>query len=428
MQCLYCGVPLAILRTLADGAFCCDEHRHLHEESFKRSPPEPPLCGLADLGRPQPQAADRAAAAIANIRPSPIKPQAAIRPVMPPGGRIAKGWPPQADRTRLAFKRPVPRLWSDRSALSTATPLEQTCTPLLPRRDVRLGELRRVMPAHVQHGIPKPERGGVRAPEPHARTLQAIWHAVGHHKLIAVIAPLLLLLTLNAARPRLYKSAAILNASSGSTPDGIFGRNWQAFRKRMAQRAAVDYSDDFRAGLDQWVLPTGSAPKWEYDSVGFVRPGGLALFRPTLRTEDCEIDFGARIDRKALGFVFRAADASNYQAVRLVITKGGALPEVHLIRYAVIDGREGFKTEKPVPSLTRTDTFFNVHVSVRGNDLTLMIEGKVADFWTDDRVKAGGVGFFCGKGESARIRRVQVSHQNDALGRLCAYIASERSD
>src|SRR5579864_7858497 len=31
MQCLYCGIPLAILRMLENGTFCCDEHRDLYE-------------------------------------------------------------------------------------------------------------------------------------------------------------------------------------------------------------------------------------------------------------------------------------------------------------------------------------------------------------------------------------------------------------
>ena len=56
---------------------------------------------------------------------------------------------------------------------------------------------------------------------------------------------------------------------------------------------------------------------------------------------------------------------------------------------------------------------------------SLMIPDKVADFWTDDRLKTGGIGFFCGKGEQARLRYVDVSYQNDTLGRFCAFIASD---
>jgi hypothetical protein len=62
-------------------------------------------------------------------------------------------------------------------------------------------------------------------------------------------------------------------------------------------------------------------------------------------------------------------------------------------------------------------------VDVRGSDFTIMAQGQLVDFWTDSRLTRGGVGFFCSRGEKARVRWVEVSHQYDALGRLCAYLA-----
>ena len=56
-------------------------------------------------------------------------------------------------------------------------------------------------------------------------------------------------------------------------------------------------------------------------------------------------------------------------------------------------------------------------------DFTIVAQGQVVDFWSDNRIRKGGVGFFCGRGEKARVRWVEVSHQYDALGRLCAYLA-----
>ncbi len=35
----------------------------------------------------------------------------------------------------------------------------------------------------------------------------------------------------------------------------------------------------------------------------------------------------------------------------------------------------------------------------------------------------GGIGFFSARGEESRVRWVQVTHQYDMLGRLCAYLA-----
>jgi hypothetical protein len=93
-----------------------------------------------------------------------------------------------------------------------------------------------------------------------------------------------------------------------------------------------------------------------------------------------------------------------------------------------LKGREGPKADKVLPMHLGGDTFFTVHLVVRGNDFTLMIQDKMADFWTDDRLRTGGIGFFCGKGESACLRRVEVTHQNDTLGRFCAFLAPERAE
>jgi hypothetical protein len=45
------------------------------------------------------------------------------------------------------------------------------------------------------------------------------------------------------------------------------------------------------------------------------------------------------------------------------------------------------------------------------------------DSWSDSRLKHGGIGFFNARGEDSRVRWVQVTHQYDMLGRLCAYLA-----
>ena len=66
---------------------------------------------------------------------------------------------------------------------------------------------------------------------------------------------------------------------------------------------------------------------------------------------------------------------------------------------------------------------YRIQVDARGGDFTIMAQGQVVDFWSDNRLQHGGVGFFCNRGERARLRWVEVSHQYDALGRLCAYLA-----
>lgn len=264
------------------------------------------------------------------------------------------------------------------------------------------------------------------------RKIRESWQrAPGDLKLLATVIPLILLLTLNAAGPRLYTKpvavgAPAIKTSSNSAAENVLMREWHGLRRSIAQRAGFDYVEDFRSGLDAWTLGSKSGVNWSYDNVGFVRPGALALYRPALHTADCEIRFTGQIEQKALGFVFRAVDSRNYEAVRFVVTNPALVPEIHIIRYAVVNGREGPKTEKPLPTTIGDSTSFTVRAIVRGNDFTLMVQGKVADSWADERLKTGSIGFFCRKGESARVWGVSVAHQDDTLGRICAYIAPER--
>jgi hypothetical protein len=45
----------------------------------------------------------------------------------------------------------------------------------------------------------------------------------------------------------------------------------------------------------------------------------------------------------------------------------------------------------------------------------------LVDFWRDDKLKAGGFGFFSDTGERARVYWMKLSHQDDFIGRVCAY-------
>jgi hypothetical protein len=91
--------------------------------------------------------------------------------------------------------------------------------------------------------------------------------------------------------------------------------------------------------------------------------------------------------------------------------------------YAVVNGVEGPRTRTPLPLLVRQDTLYRVRVDVRGSQFTVYVQGQMVTHWSDERLKSGGIGFFSAKGEQARLRWVEVQHQYDALGRLCAFLA-----
>jgi hypothetical protein len=203
----------------------------------------------------------------------------------------------------------------------------------------------------------------------------------------------------------------------------VVADRWNNFHQTILNRAAVDLTDDFRSGLDAWESRSNLTTSWSYDASGFVQPGPLALYKPSADLTDYRFQFLGEIDQKGLGCAFRAANLDNYYAVKLLVVKPGPLPVVRLVRYAVIDGKEERHVEKPLPLTARPDTLYRMVVEVRGSDFTIVAQGQVVDFWSDNRLARGGVGFFCGRGEKARLRWVEVSHQYDALGRLCAYLA-----
>ncbi len=60
-------------------------------------------------------------------------------------------------------------------------------------------------------------------------------------------------------------------------------------------------------------------------------------------------NFLGEIDQKAMGWAFRAEDLNNYYAMKFVVVKPGPLPLVRIVRYAVINGKEGPHVDKPLP-------------------------------------------------------------------------------
>jgi len=105
---------------------------------------------------------------------------------------------------------------------------------------------------------------------------------------------------------------------------------------------------------------------WSYDATGFVQPGPLAVFKPSLDMTDYRFEFLGEIDQKGMGCAFRAKDLNNYYALKLIVVKPGPLPMVRMVRYAVINGKEGPHIEKPFPLTVRKDMLYRVMLECSG--------------------------------------------------------------
>jgi hypothetical protein len=192
----------------------------------------------------------------------------------------------------------------------------------------------------------------------------------------------------------------------------------------IQSRAAIHLEHDFSQGLDGWYGGRDWAKNWVRDSQsGFIRAGQLALYRPSQQFTDYRMEFLGQIDGTSMGWVYRAADLQNYYVTRLVVTKPGPLPAMALVRYQVIGGEETQHVQVPVTKVLHNSRPYRIQQEAKGSGFTTSIDNEVVDFWTDDRLRTGGVGFLGGKGDAPHLYWVKVTYQDDFLGKLCATIA-----
>ena len=193
-------------------------------------------------------------------------------------------------------------------------------------------------------------------------------------------------------------------------------------RTAAAKRAAVELTDSFKGVMEGW----GSASKgWSRNPEGYVHPGQLALFRPTLKYTDYRMEFLGQIESKGMSWVVRAKDPQNYYAMKFNVVAPGLRPILSMVHYPVVGGKKGHKVETPLSIMVHNNVPYHVQVQVKGNKFTTSIEGQEVDSWTDETLLAGGVGFFSDAGERARLYWMKVSKNDDWLGRICAFVAGD---
>jgi len=218
--------------------------------------------------------------------------------------------------------------------------------------------------------------------------------------------------------------AVVLTPSRHSKLGGAQPDAWETLRQRVSTRAQVDLFDDFSAGLSSWQSGRGPASAWSFDKNGFVNPGDLSLFQPSMHLTDYNLDALVQIEAKGLGLVFRAASARSYQVAEIQVEGDGPMPSLAVSRYAMIAGRPLRAVHTQYPKRFLADTLYRIHLEVRDDTFSLYIQGNLVDYWTDPRLTSGGVGIFCSPGEHARVAWIRVSHNTDSLGRMCSLMSS----
>ncbi|HUQ95098.1 MAG TPA: hypothetical protein VM120_25700 [Bryobacteraceae bacterium] len=202
--------------------------------------------------------------------------------------------------------------------------------------------------------------------------------------------------------------SADLRYALGSNPISQVIRSW------IPDTPKINLRQDFRMGPGDWLgaLNTPDAP-------GALRTDHLRLWKPTLRLSDYQMEFQTSIERKAVGWAFRASDLGNYYGTKITVgSKDGRRAEVE--RFVVVMGREFDRVRLPIPVSIRADTLYRVRMRVRGDQFSTSVDGQIIDAWRDRRLNKGGVGFFAERGEQATVRWVSLSEPDGFFSRLLA--------
>ena len=155
----------------------------------------------------------------------------------------------------------------------------------------------------------------------------------------------------------------------------------------------------------------GWSTEWASDSAGSRRGRQLTVYRPSVGMSDYQFQFVGQIESKALGWVFREADTKNYYGMKIENIRPGAMAISH---FAVVDGRQSSDAQKAVGIDARPGTAYRVKLAVEGPRFTLYIGGEPVDFWTDNRLKSGAVGFMNERDERGATSSVQFSFAKGA--------------
>jgi hypothetical protein len=152
----------------------------------------------------------------------------------------------------------------------------------------------------------------------------------------------------------------------------------------------------------------GWISEWASDAAGSSRGRQLSLYRPSISMSDYNLEFLGRIERRSLGWVFRAADSSNYYAAKIESAEPGT-SRLAITRFAVVNGVEGPHFQRPLAVTPGPGQMLKVKLEARGPRFTIWISNRLVEDWEDDQLKSGGLGFLNERGELGQIGSMQIS-------------------
>lgn len=211
---------------------------------------------------------------------------------------------------------------------------------------------------------------------------------------------------------------------------GLLSRTSDAIAQVIRSKAPITLHHDFASGLQEWTTMTlRGAPIDDPKDWGsttkptVVRPGSLRLWERSVSLQNYQMEFQGQIEHKSLSWAFRATDASNYYATKVMITRPGPLPNATLVRYVMMNGREWDRVQLPLPVTLERGVDYRVRVAVQDDRFITYLNGQVISSWMDKRLRRGGVGFFSDSDDPQEVSWVSVSERDSFLGRVLAHFS-----
>jgi hypothetical protein len=165
---------------------------------------------------------------------------------------------------------------------------------------------------------------------------------------------------------------------------------------------------DSTAGAVMEMGSAGWITEWASDSAGSARGRQITLYRPSVSMSDYRLEFLGRIERRSLGWVFRAADSNNYYVAKVEAAQPGA-GVLTITHFAVIRGFEGMHIQRTLKLDPAAAGMLRVRLEARGPRFTVYVQNQVVEDWEDDRLKSGGLGFLNEREEQGQVQSIQIS-------------------
>lgn len=160
-----------------------------------------------------------------------------------------------------------------------------------------------------------------------------------------------------------------------------------------------EQSTGYQVGLP--IADTGWIENWAGTGRGVPK---ITLLRGSITLSDYRMEFEAQIERRAIGWAYRALNPRNYYVAKIEALEAGLEPKVALVRYAVIDGQREPRLERPLEMKARVDTVYKIRFEAVGGRFSVWVQDQKIEEWTDRRIGSGGIGLYAEPGEIAALQ------------------------